>query len=973
MEKIENNQIVEQGILNRLILGVKSITLKDNGIYLGDKLVEFPKPLEKVQYKRGLLFDKLVWGEVSYQFIRNNNARVVFNNLESDRLQYWTPIYKEYFNQLVDTSEKFENYVLSFNRYVRGTHKDDWNERLSKSESLLSLRKEYTALGFDEGKIKDTLISFIDDPDGFVDGKNNIFIKDQLNLSQKLFDSLEEDPLTEKQREACVYDEDNVLVIAGAGTGKTSTMVAKAAYLVQQGLARPEEILMLAYGKDARTELEERVYQLDNLNGVAIRTFHSLGKEIIGHYENRATDVSVLASDGAQYIKFIDNQIEQMLNEPALDEALQLIFSEYLYPQPNDLEFKSHGEYLQYVKNNEIRDLAGNLVKSFEELRISNYLFKNGIRFEYEREFPHPVNSPGRNVYRPDYYLPDLDVYIEHFGINENGETRPGIDKDKYNKDKVWKIKAHQECGSNLIQTFSYESKKGLESVLDSKLRQYCELNDINFEELLNPVSKSNLFSTIKELGVYKNFSKLIASYLTLFKSSPFDIENIPVPETSQYNKTRLRLFYLVFKWVYERYCSVLSANKTIDFADMIRDAERIVRSEDFHEKTNSKYKFRYIMVDEFQDISPIRTSLIKALREVGSSCALFCVGDDWQAIYRFTGSDVSLTINFSVHFGNTYPVTLNKTFRFNNRIESVASGFVQANANQLKKDLTTHTKSDKTEVHIAQGDKEKVLKDILSQITSETKRDASVLVLSRFRASLKNISVTKKEFSKLNIKQMSAHASKGKQADYVIILDVIDGKYGFPSKVTTDPLLESLLPTLEDYAYAEERRLFYVALTRAKKSVFIHTVLGKESDFLKEMKEKGFDVQFEKNELSKYLIDDARCPECGVGTLIPRKGKFGLFFVCGLGKNYCDTTVSKCPNCGEAPLLRNEVFHYCASSDCEFKADCCPDCFTGYLLVRKNSRTGREFIGCSNFKANERGSCKYSKQIKKLKRVYQR
>lgn len=964
MERIENSEIVKLGFLNRLIVGVSSLSLSDNGIYIGDKFIEFPKPLQEIKYKRGLVLDKLIWGELSYKIIKNATLRSALNDLESQRLQYWGPRYKEYFNQLVDTSVKFENYLSSFNRYVRESHKNDWIERLKESKNLLLLRGEFSDLGFDESKISAAFRTFTYDPDSFVDEHNKIFIKNELNTAQNLFNSLEEHPLTEKQREACVHDEDNVLVIAGAGTGKTSTMVAKSAYLVQKGFARPEEILMLAYGDKARQELVERARKLDYLNGVVIRTFHSLGKEIIGRYEHRATDVSVLASDDAQYIKFIDNQLEKMADEPSLREALHSFFTEYQYPQPNDLEFKSHGEYLQYAKDNEMRDLAGNLVKSFEELRISNYLFRNGIRFEYERAYPHDISSPGRNVYKPDYYLTDLDVYLEHFGINEYGETRAGIDKDKYNKDREWKINVHKTNGTKLIQTFSYQSKKGLETILEKELIDYCKLNEIDFESIIKQVTTKRLFVTLKELGSYKSFSKLVAGFLTLFKSSAYGVENLPIPEASQYNKTRIHLFHLIFKWVYEQYCSVLSANKTMDFADMIRDAEKNVRSEDFHERTNSKYKFRYIMVDEFQDISPVRASLIEALRNVVSSCALFCVGDDWQAIYRFTGSDVSLTTNFSESFGKTYPVTLDKSFRFNNRIENVSSGFVQGNENQLKKNLVTQTVSNKTEVHVIQGDKEDVLRELFAQITAESSPGASVLVLSRFKAALKNVDQIKKEYRKLKINEMSAHASKGKQADYVIVLDMIDGKYGFPSKVTTDPLLESLLPAHESYVYAEERRLFYVALTRAKKTVFIHTVLGQESVFLKELKEKRFDVQFEENELSQYVSESTNCPECGTGSLIPRLSQYGLFYVCSLGKNYCDTLIPRCPSCEAAPLLRSNEGHYCASPNCNFKADSCPVCDTGYLRVKKNSKTGAKFVGCSNFKPNSLNSCDYSKAL---------
>ena len=585
MYTIENSTKFSLGLVNRLISGVGSIELQDNGIVMGDKVLEYPRPIEKLHFKHGFIFDTLIWGDATFKFLKNKSLRDTLSSLEQGRIQYWKPTYQGYFDQLVDTSEKFHAYVSSLQRYIRGSQRDDWIERLATAREYLYFKPEFTSLGFDVSKINSSLLAFITDPAKFTSDTNNDYLKTQLASANDLFDSLEEHPLTERQREACVHDEDNVLLIAGAGTGKTSTMVAKAAYLVKQGFARPDEILMMAYGKDARQELEDRVYGFDYLKGVVIRTFHSLGKEIIGFYEKRPTDVSVLASDDKQYIKFVDNQIEAMMDQDALSDTLLSLFSDYLHPQPNDLEFKSEGEYLEYVRDNEIRDFAGNLVKSYEELKISNYLFKNGIRFSYELEYPHPVSSPGRNVYRPDYYLPDLNVFIEHFGIDEQGRTRPGINKERYNKEREWKISVHQEHGTHLIQTFSYQSKSGLEAALESELRKHCESIGTNLDKFIQPISKRMLLSRLKELGAYKNFSRLVATFLALFKSSPFDIQHLPVPETSQYNKTRIQLFHRIFNWVYERYCSVLSANQTIDFSDMIRESERIVRSKDFHEK----------------------------------------------------------------------------------------------------------------------------------------------------------------------------------------------------------------------------------------------------------------------------------------------------------------------------------------------------------------------------------------------------
>ncbi len=950
-------------LINRIFLRAKNIEICIDGIRLGKVNMIFPRPLDEVAYVSGLVFDKLVWGKRRYRFIRQLNLRVGFREIETYRLAYWRPISHENFQKLLDISNKFDQYVMDFGRYIRDSHKKEWLRRLQDARSLLELEGEYQLLGFDVAEIKPQLLAFLTDADKFVEFHNTSYLKEHLKQSHALFDSLEEHPLTDRQRDACVNDEDNVLIIAGAGTGKTSTMYAKAAYLVQKGYARPEDILMLAFGRDARIELENRVNKQGYLQGTVIKTFHALGKEIIGTYEDRATDVSVLSTDKSQFIKYIDHQIEQLFQDTSLTASLQSFFSTYLHHQPNDMDFKSHGEYLKFVKDNDIRDLAGNNVKSFEELTISNYLYTNGISFQYEAAYPHPVSSPGRSVYKPDYYLPDLDVYIEHFGINEKGETRPGIDKDKYNKDREWKISVHQKYGTTLIQTFSYQSKYGLGKVLEEALTRYCLENEIELENILKPVSASTMYARLKELGIYKKFSKLISVFLTLFKASAYSLDDIQNMGGHGYEKTRYRLFYHIFDWVYQRYMSDLKKNGTMDFSDMVRNAIDIVGRDDFHARTGSRYRFKYIMVDEFQDISPVRAELVKALRDAGNQCALFSVGDDWQAIYRFTGSDVELTTEFSQHFGVTNTIYLDKTFRFNDRIEGVASGFVQVNPRQLRKDLVTQTKSNNTEVHVVSGDPEGLCRGLLSQILSETKKDASVLILSRFTKTYKNVEHLRQQFPSLDIKFMTAHRSKGKQADYVILLEVTDDAYGFPSKMVTDPILEYLLPNLESFAYAEERRLFYVALTRAKKRVYIHTDLGKESQFLKELRDTKADVLFEHNKLSKYVIDSARCPECCVGNLVPFDGQYGLFYVCSLGQRYCDTRVPACPECGVAPLQRDEIRYFCASAECAYEADCCPQCGTGRLVVRENSK-GMKFLGCTNYRRGADISCSYTRSI---------
>ncbi|WP_229381196.1 UvrD-helicase domain-containing protein [Shewanella psychropiezotolerans] len=415
------------------------------------------------------------------------------------------------------------------------------------------------------------------------------------------------------------------------------------------------------------------------------------------------------------------------------------------------------------------------------------------------------------------------------------------------------------------------------------------------------------------------------------------------------------------------KYEAHLSSLKTLDFSDMISQGIEMTQASDFHQKTDGRFRFKYIMVDEFQDISAERAKLVTQLRDSSPSCALFCVGDDWQAIYRFTGSDLTLTTEFKRVFGETRVVTLDKTFRFNDRIEKVASSFIQANPAQLKKTLTTHTVSDNPEVCLLINSKETGLAQAFNSIVEAIGSNAdstSVMVISRFKSSLKDLSVWQKRYSPLQISGFSAHGSKGKQADFVIVLDVNDDKYGFPSKIASDPILEALLPKLDTYAYTEERRLFYVALSRAKKTVFVQAELGKESVFVKELLKFEADVRCYLSDLAPVYIESLSCPECKEGKLIPIEGRYGLYYTCSLCKHYCDTKLDACTSCKSAPMIRNETHHICASVQCDHQLQVCPECISGKLIKRTNSKSGKEFLACSLHRMKDANSCQYTESL---------
>jgi DNA helicase-4 len=219
--------------------------------------------------------------------------------------------------------------------------------------------------------------------------------------------------------------------------------------------------------------------------------------------------------------------------------------------------------------------------------------------------------------------------------------------------------------------------------------------------------------------------------------------------------------------------------------------------------------------VDEFQDISLGRAGLIRALRGQVQGAKLFCVGDDWQSIYRFTGSDISLTTDFEGYFGPARRTALDRTFRFHDRIAAFSSHFVQRNPRQLRKRLSTAATSDKLGVVVYRhGEGDDPLPTILAEIAALGA--ASVFLLGRYGFTAPDdLRALQARFPRLNIRFLTAHGSKGLEADYVVLLGLTSGRHGFPSEVADDPVLGLVLADGEPFAFAEERRLFYVALTR--------------------------------------------------------------------------------------------------------------------------------------------------------------
>ena len=345
----------------------------------------------------------------------------------------------------------------------------------------------------------------------------------------------------------------------------------------------------------------------------------------------------------------------------------------------------------------------------------------------------------------------------------------------------------------------------------------------------------------------------------------------------AQNNNTILSLLEPIFN----SYCAYLHEHKEIDFNDMINMATQFV------EQRKYINPYKYVIVDEYQDISNARFSLLNSMRK-SNDYDLFCVGDDWQSIYRFAGSDIGYILNFEQYWGSTEISKIETTYRFTQKLIEISGNFIMQNPVQIKKSIKGKTDAVGFALGEISGYTDKFSIEFMAKKLEDLPRDSSVFFIGRYSFDAKLLSdsglfecqynnvggfveVKYRKRNDLKMSFITAHKSKGLQADYIFIINNKKSRMGFPSKIQDAAILNLLLDNCDQYPYAEERRLFYVALTRAKKKTFLVTVNNQESEFVMELKERYG------NELKR---EQWECPLCG-GKLLKKKGPYGEFFGC--------------------------------------------------------------------------------------------
>jgi len=827
---------------------------------------------------------------------------------------------------------------INDSQFLRSRWFDGWCQSVESETSIGIIATIVLAVqalfGADNGKWTErkALLRILDNRTSFRNEVNDKIVEAVIKVNSTLFDTIEKFPLTRRQREAVASDEDATLVIAGAGTGKTSTILTKISLLIKTGQCKPHEILAISFTKKSASELADRVKNALEAE-LDIHTFHKLGMRIIAQADGAKPRLAPFVENPSDKVKHLDKIIEKLCEGEAFRKKLLRYIAYNRLPIKHEWSFDNLADYNNWLRSNRVVSLDGVAKKSYQETIIANWLLMKGVPFVYEGAYECSTKTIDFRQYCPDFYLPDAKLYIEHFGVDEFGNTAPYIPAEKYQEGMRWKRETHKRNRTVLVETFSWEHSKGiLLENLERKLKAFgCTFNPISDQEALNLVNKS---------GTMTGFSEMVSSFLTLYKGNGSKL--IKTEGESAFTKSDREIAFLeIFDEIYCEYERINRELDQIDFEDMITKAAQAVDGGRFA----SPYK--YILVDEFQDISQGRAELIKALQQASPDCALFSVGDDWQSIYRFAGSDIGAMTKFDGIFGATRKVSLDTTFRFDNFAIATSSRFVLKNKVQIEKSLKSVTTGSGPSVVIYKlKARESPLEWSLGEIAKHANGPASVLVLERYNFHLPDEHEKRRlssKFPTLKLVSMSVHGAKGLEADYVIV-GLRGGQWGFPASKTDDPILGLVLTAPDEFQNGEERRLFYVALTRARRKTFLVCETGvDQSPFATEL------LAEPEYRIDVFGVDTKKlaCQSCNSGIMLLRDGSNGKFYGCS---NFplCRNTQQTCTECGVGLLILEEGNQWKCHL-CDHVARQCPKCRSGVLLAM----TGQygPFFGCSNYR----------------------
>ncbi len=688
--------------------------------------------------------------------------------------------------------------------------------------------------------------------------------------------------LNEKQSSAVLSENRRVLVLAGAGSGKTKTVIAKLRYLIFEKDIKPSSILAITFTKNATNEMIDRlIVETDDtgtyeeilndkhlnkefkenerkkriqeqvwIEKLTIRTIHSLCYSILKAHGNPVFDnqFKLLTDDKNSNGKEVGKTtpvasetrrdvMHKMLIQACSDRDFLLRFKRYILDYfvdkaqiDREMAVRDRKEQKTYLT------LKGETVKSKSERDIADWLFRHNVRYFYEPE----INVKDFS-FKPDFYIPQADLFLEH----KSELSYPTEEKEKQ----------FQEGGRNCVITHE-------KMMNDSNLFNLA-MERIILGRISEELDTGSALSYEEEFRSYHDkvneFLNLVLRLQSMMKTEDSDFDEV-LTKAQKNEHERVRNFFDIAIPLIKEYKTYCTNRSYLEFEDLIILTIKLLKE---HPEARDRYqqKFKYIMVDEFQDVNSLQVKLLDAI--VTPSTQLFCVGDDWQAIYGFRGSNVDYIVNFEKHYPECDIHKLDVNYRSTQTIVGASNEVIKHNKNQIPKEVSAF-KQNPSHIEIYRtrkpgADDVDFFIEKLRDLKNKGYNPEDILVLSR-RSKMASPYFEAAKRNKLFASFKTIHASKGLEAKAVFIVGLSEGSGGFPDVWLDDVIFRVVKDIKYDNLLEEERRLFYVAITRAKEELFLITDLGNESQFIEEIPS----AFFKKPVQAKSESNNRICSACG-------------------------------------------------------------------------------------------------------------
>jgi DNA helicase-4 len=701
---------------------------------------------------------------------------------------------------------------------------------------------------------------YLDETRRFVLSYNSGFVKQRKHDYRYLW-SKGSIILDDEQQTAIVTDDKYNLVVAAAGSGKTETLIARIAYLIKRRPdgAQPTRILAIAYQRKAREQIEQRLQSRYGISEVRAKTFHKLGKDILEQSGRRIEHTDIVNEN--KKFGFIQSYFEEKVHTNPEFYKLFVRYMKTVRDRDEKATASDKKAVVSYAMERKYTAIDGTKVNSCAEKEIMDYLLTHKVNGNLI-EVKYELDLEG---FRPDFYLPKYDVFIEHWGLDRDGNVPQwfSVSSEEYRASKEKKKLWFAENKKTLVETYSYEFNPKDPEAFCEMLRQRLQavvkgpflLESATYEEILKLVWDSQR-TPIDD----------VENFITTAKTYDFSPEVVRNKLEGAQWSSKQRAFGNLALNVFEAYQAQLHKLGKIDFEDMINEAT--VALENYPKLCKDTYD--HILVDEYQDISAQRLNLLKKLLDRNPNCRLFCVGDDWQSIMGFSGSNLNFFVNFGEYFDNPAVNQICTNYRSVKSVVDAGAALIKTNGKkQIQKKALSMRKECRPILILGSPHKEsyesqyynQVVEDCLGRIKGYIEKGYSpdeILVLTRFMRSRVggrsqlfrlvqtfkfhayqygiNVSIDNAREPN-SVRLLTVHKCKGLEAKVVFVLNVVSGEFGFPSEIEDPSILEVARGDngIEDQV-EEERRLFYVAMTRAKEDLYLYTRLSNKSRFLNEI-----------------------------------------------------------------------------------------------------------------------------------------